>query len=720
MFNNLFSKSSRAKSARVFLVIILLFLFGVFIDFGEHYNNGVDNLKNKTNGKIKLPHTKNIPYKLGLDLQGGTHLVYKADLSQLTENEKEESLKGVRDVIERRVNVFGVSEPLVQVNKTQAGEYQVIVELAGVSDVNEAIQMIGETPLLEFKEFKEEARELTKDERDDLEKFNRDVLEKANTVLDKLKAGEDFSKLAKEYSDDTISKENNGELDWLTKYENSQLVGFVEDLAIGSSSQEFKKTNDGYEILKLIDKRVRKDPFTEENKKEIKASHILICYKYEDDRCDNGLTESEVGEKNKNLEEGEEKLVCTKNNQNCNSGLNKEEALQKIKSLKNEINVDNFYDLARKNSTEPGADSTSGSLGWFTRGVMVESFEDAVYSLANGEISDVVETSFGYHLIYKEDEKNLEEYKIARVFLQTKTEDDILGQDKNWQNTELSGKNLKRSLVQFDPNSGIPVVSLEFDKDGSKLFEEITSRNIGKQVAIFLDNVPVSAPKVNEKITGGSAVISGNFNIKTAKELARYLNAGALPVPIDLISQKTVGATLGKISIEKSLQAGVFGLILVIIFMILFYRLAGVLAVFSLMIYGVLVLACFKFFGITLTLSGLAGFILSIGMAVDANILIFERIKEELRSGKYLASAIEDGFIRAWSSIRDGNFSTLITCIILVQFSTSIVRGFAITLIIGVIISMFSAIIVTRNFLRLIGTKWLEKRLWLLGVHNKK
>ena len=344
---------------------------------------------------------------------------------------------------------------------------------------------------------------------------------------------------------------------------------------------------------------------------------------------------------------------------------------------------------------------------------MVEPFEDTVFDNQKvGEISYIVETKFGFHLIYKQEERDIEEYNVDRILIRTLSEKDILSAQNNWKNTQLTGKHLKRSIVQFNPNDGSPQVGLEFDKEGSELFAEITDRNIGKQVAIFLDNYVISAPTVNSKITGGQAVISGSFDVREARQLAQRLNAGALPVQIVLISQKTVGATLGQMSIESSVKAGLIGLILVALFMIVYYRLSGLIAVVSLLIYGILILAIFKIWPITLSLSGLAGFILSIGMAVDANILIFARLKEELRKGSPLSLAIEEGFKRAWPSIRDGNISTLITCFILIQFTTSIVKGFALTLGLGVIISMFSAVVITKNLLTIIPKK-LENIKWL-------
>lgn len=267
--------------------------------------------------------------------------------------------------------------------------------------------------------------------------------------------------------------------------------------------------------------------------------------------------------------------------------------------------------------------------------------------------------------------------------------------------TGLSGKHLKRSGVVFNQNTGQPEVSLEFNDDGAKLFEEITQRNLNKQVAIFLDGQILSAPAVKSVINGGTAVIQGSFTVEQAKKLSIELNAGALPVPIKIVEQRNIGATLGAESVKKSFKAGLIGLGLVAVFMLANYGKKGFLANIALLIYTLVSLAVFKLIPITLTLSGIAGFILSIGMAVDANILIFERIREEIKWGKKKSAAAEAGFRRAWSSIRDSNSSTLITCGILYWFGTGSVRGFALTLAIGVLISLFSSITVTRTFIRL-------------------
>lgn len=273
--------------------------------------------------------------------------------------------------------------------------------------------------------------------------------------------------------------------------------------------------------------------------------------------------------------------------------------------------------------------------------------------------------------------------------------------------TELTGSDLSSAAVVFDPQNGNPQVQLKFSSEGSRKFGEITKRNVGQPVAIALDNIIIEAPNVNEAILTGDAVISGSFTQATAKALSTQLNAGALPVSLTVLEQHVVGPTLGQESLNKSLIAGVIGFITIVIFMIVLYGRLGIIASVALVIYAILNLAVFKLssltpYGITLTLAGVAGFILSIGMAVDANILIFERMKEEQRFGKSRKTAIELGFSHAWTSIRDSNVATLITCVILYSFGTGIIRGFALVLAIGVIISMFSAITITRTMLRLI------------------
>ena len=518
---------------------------------------------------------------LGLDLQGGTQLVYAADTSQLPEEaSKTTAVEGVRDVIERRVNVWGVTEPMVQTTRV-GNDWRVIIELPGVEDVNEAINMIGETPLLEFKEQNPNPQpELTPEQTEEMAEYNSKAKTKAEEILKMaLESEADFAALAREYSEDMGSRDKGGD------------------------------------------------------------------------------------------------------------------------------------------------------LGWFSRGMMVAPFEEAVFDeLKKGEITkELVQSGFGYHIIYKMDEREKEgdisveieeggeggeieivaelEVNASHILIRTKSEQDYIGPEDAWINTGLSGRQLVGARVDFDQQTGAAQVGLEFSDEGKNLFAEITKRNIGQPVAIFLDVQPISITTVQEEISGGRAVITGKFNLKEAKLLAQRLNAGALEVPITLISQQNVGPNLGRSSVEKSFLAGIIGLILVAIFMIIFYRLPGLLAVFALAIYGLIVMALFKLIPVTLTLAGVAGFILSVGMAVDANVLIFERMKEELRVGRDKLSAIDEGFRRAWPSIRDGNVSTLITCFILYYFGTSMVKGFGLTLGIGILVSMFSAIVITKTFLKLSAKK---------------
>ncbi len=284
--------------------------------------------------------------------------------------------------------------------------------------------------------------------------------------------------------------------------------------------------------------------------------------------------------------------------------------------------------------------------------------------------------------------------------------------------TGLTGKDLAKAQVQFDQTrSGSPVVALTFSGDGKDKFGEVTKQNVGKRVAIFLDELLLTAPIVNQTISTGEAVISGDFTLDEAKSLAIQLNAGALPVPIEVIEERTVGATLGQDSVTKSIRAGVIGLSLVMGFMAVYYGWLGVIADLALIVYGLLTLALYKLIPITISLPGLAGFILSVGMAVDANILIFERMKEEERSGKPWKAAMELGFGRAWDSIKDANVATLLTTFVLLNPfewsflpTSGMARGFALTLGIGVLISLFTGIVVTRTFLRVLYTKAEEEQ----------
>ena len=438
----------RQNPRRLFWIIILLTILGVFINLPKISIN--KNLSLDPNSVLqKLKINKQLTFRQGLDLEGGTSLILKANMSNLSSSQKSAALESAKIVIENRVNLFGVSEPVVQTSVTNK-DYRIIVELPGLTDVNQVRSLIGKTAQLTF-------------------------WEETSSASAKTLASTDL---------------------------------------ISISGQYFKKTN-------------------------------------------------------------------------------------------------------------------------------------------------------------------------------------------------LSGADLSQTSVTFDQNSGKPQVQLVFTQNGTKKFADITKRNVGKPVAIVLDNQLIEAPVVNEAILTGNAVINGSFTTDTAGQLSTELNAGALPVPLEVLSSSVIEPTLGIASLQKSLFAGVLGFVIIVLFMSILYGRLGIIASLALTLYTLFVVSIFKLssitpYGITLTLSGIAGFILSIGMAVDANILIFERMKEELRAGKSSETAIELGFSRAWTSIRDSNVSTLITSSVLYYFGIGTVKGFALVLAVGVLVSMFSAIVVTRTILRLV------------------
>ncbi len=406
-------------------------------------------------------------FKLGLDLSGGTSLVYRADISNIDESEVKDAMDSLRDVIERRINLFGVSETTVLVQDASFvndGENRIVIELPGVTEIDKAVSMIGQTPLLEFKTERPE--------------------------------GPEKEKLIKDF----------------------------------------------------------------------------------------------------------------------------------------------------------------------------ELIQDQVLS---GEIP------------------------LSSI------------QDPYFISTPLTGRFLEKATLQFSQSGsstnaigGEPMVVLKFNKEGSDLFEQITSENVGKPVAIYLDGAPISTPVVREAITGGEAIISGDFTPDEGKQLVGRLNSGALPVPIELISTQTVGPSLGAEAVSAGVFAAIIGFLILACLLLLWYRLPGLVSVVALVIYSLLMFSVFKLIPVTLTAAGIAGFILSLGMAVDANILIFERMKEEMREGRTINDAVSNGFDRAWSSIRDSNISSIITAIILFWFGTALIQGFALTFGIGVLVSMFSAITVSKVLLR--------------------
>lgn len=279
----------------------------------------------------------------------------------------------------------------------------------------------------------------------------------------------------------------------------------------------------------------------------------------------------------------------------------------------------------------------------------------------------------------------------------------------SFQPTGITGKQLKKASVQFDQQTGRPVIALQFDEEGTKTFAKVTTDHVNEMLAIFVDGIPVTMPRISTPILDGQAIITGDFTVESARQLTIQLNAGALPVPITVLEQKNIGASIGESSVQQSVRAGMIGLLIVAVFMIALYGFRGLVATMALLVYSALTIALYKLMGVTLTLPGIAGLLLSIGMAVDANILIFERMKEEQRVGQPLERAMELGFGRAWDSIKDANFVTIMTSLVLINpldfsflNSSGLVRGFGITLLIGVLISLFTGVVVSRTLLRVL------------------
>ncbi len=304
------------------------------------------------------------------------------------------------------------------------------------------------------------------------------------------------------------------------------------------------------------------------------------------------------------------------------------------------------------------------------------------------------------------------EFMLVRPEAQSFTEEELKTKtnDEIFVTTGLDGQYLESAQLQFTTSgsgqlAGEPIVSITFNDEGRDLFAKITRENLGKVLAIFLDGQVISSPVVRDEIKDGKAIISGGFTRDEAKALVRDLNYGALPVPVGLISTQSIGASLGEDAKTSGVKAGLLGFLLIVVFLIVWYRLPGIVASVSLVMYIILSLAIFKLIPVTFTAAGIAGFILSIGMAVDANVLIFERMKEELKKGKSVHDSLHEGFSRAWLSIRDSNISSMITAVILFWLGTSAVKGFALTLGLGVLVSLFTAITVSRTFLFALAPK---------------
>lgn len=644
---------------------------------------------------------KNKKIQLGLDLQGGAQLDYRVDLSRVDPADYDSVIEGNLAVVERRVNGLGVSEPNIYVAEV-GDEKHIVVELAGVLDLDEAKATIGKTVQLEFKEPR------SANDNSSLE----EIRSNSSKALFQINSNPDnFRTIALGYQADNYDdgvRFSETDYQFVSDITPAKLSEAVQNLKVGEVTPmvddvytyEYDPTAkslnpiNGFFMAKVVgedqaEHEVEVTPATEE---EVEASHILVAY---------------AGASNADPSVTRTKAEAQKRAQDV---------------LALAVKGDDFAELAKQYSDGPTG-PYGGELGYFGRGKMVAAFEDAAFITPVNEISNVVETEFGFHIIKVTGHKDATEaVKETQTGRRVKLQMLVFPQQlQPWVSTGLDGTHFRHASVQLDQKTFEPYVSITFDDEGATMFGDLTGKLVGKQLAIFVGGDLISAPRVNEKIGTGQAQITGGFTLEEATQLANDLNSGAIPAPLEEPSQLVVSPVLGADALSSSLYAGAVGLIIVILYMTLYYRLPGFIAGIALCFYTGILLFIMKFAGIfVLTLAGIAGIILSIGMAVDANVLIFERLKEEMRSGKNLSTAITVGFERAWTSIRDSNFSTLITCVILYWFGSSIIRGFALTLSLGVLLSMFTAIVVTRGILRIfVGTKIGTAR-WLFGDNKNK
>lgn len=671
-----------------FVVILSILAITVSIP-GSFWNS--ESLVGKQLSELKVA--------LGLDLQGGTELDYKVDLSEpLAQNADEDPLndvnidvivESVRDALEKRVNPAGVGEIIVKRSQINNEEH-ILIQMPPNTDVNKAKRDAEQDNRLEFYA-----------EDQDLSKAQRVKSAAILTTLNNGNFEAEGTRLAEE--SDLVTYENFGPIAQ-SEMTDQGLANKIERAAPNSLIQEIVETtiqpsyeiNDGeiqfdglpyprtvLAIIRVGDKETVNKEVKIEAK--VKARHILFGYNGALRAPDNGpYTTAEIA---------------------------KAKAEETLTQLQSEGTA-NFGDLAKELSTEGAAQRSYGELGEFPEGQMVGPFNDAVFgATAPGLLNEIVETDFGYHVI----EVQAITPAGDEIIQEEQFSYDLINWDLSqitWEETDLGGKQLEAASVGFD-EVGQPLVNLRFDQEGGDLFGELTETVAGRfceggpcRLGIKVGGDWISQPTVRQKIVGRDSQITGSFTFEEAHSLADGLNLGAIDAPVILSGQTTIGAQLGEEQLARSLKAAFFGLLATMLFMIAMYRFSGVVASLALLLYTGLFITILKTwptsFGgpIVLSLSGAAGIALSIGLAVDGNILIFERFKEEIRRGRTLTQAIDLGFERAWAAIRDSNLTTLLTCIILFTLGSSIIKGFAITLIVGTLLSMFTAIFISRNLLR--------------------
>ena len=630
--------------------------------------------------------------KLGLDLQGGSHLVYEAALTDASGERIQptaQQMSSLRQIIERRVNQTGLGEPLIQT----LGEDRLLVQLPGVDDPARAKAIIGETARLEFKH-----RQL--DVPVAVELDDQSILSVAIDAFPEPAGAEAMT--GEEEAGDVAAAE---EAEAMTGEEEAG------DVAAAGEADAMAGEDDAGDVAAA-------DEAGEDDAEDVAAADEAG----EDDAGD-VAADDEAGEM---AGEDDAEDVAA-----AGEADEEEEAGPETAFLLVEFTEEGaeLFDLIEERLLQSAINFLSGGGAQPNRiQIDIDGEQFRTLTLQAGAFGRVEETNvFAFALL------NASRQPLAPTIEESRA---IFGESPGVSFVEvygafdeeigLTGDDLARAYAGTHQTTGQPIVNIEFNARGARSFGELTKLiiNTNDRIAIFLDDEELIAPAVDQVITGGAAFIRGDFTPERAQDISQLLEAGRLPIPIELVQERDVDAILGADSLRKSIIAGLVGLALVLVFMAAYYRVPGLIAAVALIIYGAIVLAVFKLIPVTLTLSGVAAAILSVGMAVDANILIFERMKDELRAGRTLLTSINIGFNRAWPAIRDGNVSTLITCAILFWFAdtlgASVVQGFAATLAIGVLISMFSAIVVSRTLLRLLATTGISDRAsWFTPVGKR-
>ena len=693
------------------LILVLVVLSGLAVGFktievGNFRRGGEDTLLGLT---------------LGLDLQGGSHLVYQAELVEdpsggMTAQPTTDQMESLKSIIERRLNSAGLGEPVVQV----LGDDRLLIQIPGVSDPDNAKALIGETAQLEFKH-----RMLNVPRRVEFQEgeiIGYRVVEVTPELIDpSLTEGDESADgAADDATDDAATDEGADATDGAAD-------GATDDSTAADDGAADDATDDGT----VTDDGAADDAATDDGTDPDGGDGTDSADSAADGATDDAATDEgadSAAQSDVTAEEDAPPSPPGLEIEFSDAGFLK--FVEVVSGMRNSMTpLAGTTDIYPDRLVLSLEGSTAQELDILYQQVLIGAGGEVIPLEGTPTIQQIVGTSkyvvnLGNALFDREDqlaaaqEQFPSDGELVITVVAGKVDEDI----------NLTGNDLARAYPGQHQGSGIPIVNIEFNAEGTRKFGQITGEiaQTGDQLAIILDDRELIAPVADRAITGGSAYISGgDFTIERVQQIALLLESGRLPIPITLIQERNIDAILGSDSLQKSVRAGVVGLALVFLFMILYYRMPGIIAGAALLIYTLMLIAVFKMLPVTLTLSGVAAAILSIGMAVDANILIFERMKEEMRAGRPLFSSINIGFNRAWSAIRDSNVSTLITSGILYWFAdtlgATIVQGFAATLAIGVVLSMFSSIVISRTLLRIVALSRIGRRLrWFVPTEGKR